>query len=144
MKTIDQKLVDKALEFATKAHEGDKRWSGTDYINHPITVASKFHESAHLLKICALLHDVVEDTYVTLENIGKEFGYSIEGVVEILTHRKDKGESYLAYLKRVKIDHIAVRIKLADLEHNLSDLGDGNLRDKYIMAQAYLLDNEEY
>lgn len=108
-------MYEYAVKFAKKAHEGQKDRAGQPYILHPLTVAE--YCTGDIEKVCAVLHDVVEDTDITIGDIGRRFGKEIAGVLKCLTHRK--GESYQDYLERVKKNPIAVKVKLADLRHNM-------------------------
>lgn len=110
--------IDKALEIASAAHAGQVDKAGEPYINHPIAVAAMVEgESA---KIVALLHDVVEDTDLTFEDL-RQHGISDEclDALERLTHRW--GDSYSKYIDGIKGNRLARVVKLADLKHN-SDL----------------------
>lgn len=110
----------KAYKIARKAHEGQIDKGGKPYINHPLTVAKNV--KGHEEKIVALLHDVVEDSSYSLEDI-KSFGFSENVVksIECLTRDKDKDEDYDNYIERILSNPIAVKVKIADMEHN-SDL----------------------
>lgn len=123
---------EKALKLATEAHKGQKRKDGKDYIIHPLVVASKFNDETH--KIVAVLHDVVEDTDITLEDLYDKHHISYEIWVAILHITKRKNQSYIDFISQVKKNPIATAVKIEDLKHNLSDLGKGNLREKYLMA----------
>lgn len=111
-------LVGLARQIATKAHAGQKDKAGLDYINHPEYVASLIDDDE--LKAAALLHDVLEDTDTTAEDL-LEAGIpaSVVEIVETLTHRDD--ESYADYINRISKNPKATKVKLADLKHN-SDL----------------------
>lgn len=133
--------LEMAKALATYAHNGQVDKAGIPYINHPLVVASNFEDED--LKIIALLHDVVEDTFVTLETIENLFGLKISEVIKALT-RLDN-EDYDEYIKRVATNQMALKIKLADLRHNmdLSRIKDVSERDlarieKYKNAKAYL------
>ena len=78
-------LVKKADAFAAKAHEGQTDKAGLPYITHPRAVAAMIEDET--AKVAALLHDTVEDTDVTLEEIRAEFGDEIAAAVDLLTHR---------------------------------------------------------
>ena len=108
-----------ALEFATKAHEGQFRRDGvTPYIEHPKQVASAFEEDSFYYEI-ALLHDVLEDTDTTEAELLKHFdGFTVD-ILRTLTHGKN--EPYEEYINRVMWDTVAVRVKLADIAANLAD-----------------------
>ena len=84
---VNTPKIKKALDFAIKAHEGQKRKSGEDYVIHPIlvaTITSYFNDSEDVI-IAALLHDVVEDTSYTIYYIKDEFGQNVANLVEGLT-----------------------------------------------------------
>ena len=129
-----------ALKLATEAHEGQvRKYSGLPYIIHPIAVADKFEDEID--KIVAILHDVIEDTDITIDEIRYDYGLSLHGVraLNILTKRKE--QNYFEYILSIKENRsiIALKVKIEDLKHNLSDLKDGCLRDKYLMA-LYILE----
>ena len=108
----------KAHEVAKKAHFGQIDRAGIDYIKHPETVASFVATDEE--KAVAYLHDVIEDTSLTLLDLKKEgFSKNIIEAVDILT--KKKGQDYQSYLNLVKKNELARVVKLADLRHN-SDL----------------------
>lgn len=110
--------VEKAIQIALTAHAGQVDKAGKPYILHPIAVASMQDTEEGF--IVGMLHDVVEDTYVTLPDLLKQgFSHEIVEAVELLTHAKD--EDYMTYVKRIKGNKLAEKVKLADLKHN-SDL----------------------
>ncbi len=111
-------LVDLALEIAKKAHEGQVDKGGRPYIGHPIAVADIVESESE--KIVALLHDVCEDSDVTLEGLRKA-GFSKEVLDAVQAITKVGGESYEDYLARVVRNPIATTVKIADMTHN-SDL----------------------
>ena len=107
--------IEKALQIAAKAHERQKDKEGLPYILHPLRVMAGVEgEEA---QIVAVLHDVIEDTPVTADDL-RRAGFSERVVAAILcvTHRK--GEPYADYVVRCKADEVARRVKLADLEDN--------------------------
>ncbi len=110
--------VKKALAIATEAHKGQKDKGGNDYINHPLTVAKSMETDDEI--IVALLHDVVEDTDTTIDDL-KEAGFNDNVLNALATITKSDDESYDEYVQRVKKNPIATKVKLADLKHN-SDL----------------------
>lgn len=126
-----------ALELATIKHDGQYR-KGTHqpYITHPIAVTSKFEDETH--RIVAILHDTLEDTDLTMYELIRDYRLSdeIEDALRAIT--RDPNETYLNFILRIKENKIATNVKIEDLKHNLSDLGKGNLREKYIMA-LYIL-----
>lgn len=129
-----------ALELATIMHKGQIREnSGEDYIIHPIAVADKFNDADH--KIVAVLHDTVEDTKLTLDDLRDlKLRPDLIHVIDLLTHKPD--QTYLDYLLCMQDVSMAREIKIEDLNHNLSSVRKGCSekcsRDKYIMA-LYIL-----
>ena len=115
---MNKSQATKAHEVAKKAHFGQTDRAGIDYIKHPETVASFVATDEE--KAVAYLHDVIEDTSLTLLDLKKEgFSKNIVEAVDILT--KKKGQDYQSYLNLVKKNELARVVKLADLRHN-SDL----------------------
>lgn len=104
-----------ALQIAQKAHAGQVDKAGKDYILHPMTVAS--YMDTDIEKTIAYLHDVLEDTDVTVDALRKIFPNEIVDTLITLTHRKD--ESYFEYIQRVSKSKLAKKVKVADLLHNL-------------------------
>ena len=115
---MKQSQSEKAYKIAKKAHLGQVDKAGEDYIKHPEKVASFVKTDEE--KVVAYLHDVIEDTELTLEDLN-EYGFSKEVIeaVDIIT--KKRGEDYQSYLNSVKKNKLARAVKLADLRHN-SDL----------------------
>ncbi len=107
-------LTIKAMQIAYKAHFEQLDVSGVPYIFHPYHVAEQMNDE---LTVCAaLLHDVIEDTDITLEELEKNFPAKIIDVLKLLTHKK--GEDYFEYIKRIKKNPAAKAVKLADIAHN--------------------------
>lgn len=104
-----------ALQIAQKAHAGQVDKAGKDYILHPMTVASYMDTDTE--KTIAYLHDVLEDTDVTVDALRKIFPNEIVDTLITLTHRKD--ESYFEYIQRISTSKLAKKVKVADLLHNL-------------------------
>lgn len=104
-----------ALQIAKEAHAGQVDKAGKDYILHPITVAS--YMDTDVEKTIAYLHDVLEDTSVTVDELRNHFSNEIVDTVITLTHRKD--ESYFEYIQRISKSKLAKKVKVADLLHNL-------------------------
>ena len=110
-----EKVFEVALRIAVDAHMGQRDKNGMPYILHPLAVASKVDDLE--LKTIAILHDTIEDTYVTADFLlEKGIPKDIVEVVELLT--KPKNEQYESYLRRVKANPKARAVKLADLAHN--------------------------
>lgn len=104
----------KAMKIAYKAHDGQVDKSGVPYIFHPIHLAEQMDTEEEC--IVALLHDVVEDTNLTFENLKIEFSPKVIDALKLLTH--DKTVDYMEYVKTIKNNSIARKVKLADLKHN--------------------------
>ena len=110
--------VSLAKEIAKKAHAGQKDKAGKDYITHPETVASLVDTKE--LKAIAWLHDVLEDSNMTEEDLlAAGIPAGIVEIVKILTHKK--GETYREYIEHIAQNRKATLVKIADLTHN-SDL----------------------
>ena len=112
-------LTKKALLISFEAHKNMKDKSGMPYVYHPFHVAEQMNDE---YSVCvALLHDVVEDSGFTLDDL-REAGFPDEVVnaVALMTHGEET--PYFEYIEKLADDPIARRVKLADLEHN-SDLG---------------------
>ncbi len=126
-------LVKKAYDFSKKAHEGQKRESKEDYIAHPLNVVlilSDLHLDAESYT-AALLHDVVEDTSITIEDVKANFGESVAFLVNGVTklreiRRVSSEEAHLENLRKMLLamaqDVRVVLIKLADRLHNMRTL----------------------
>lgn len=135
-------LYQQALAIAEDAHKGQVDKAGVNYIQHPLFVASLVE--GELAKTVALLHDVVEDSASTLEDLRME-GLPEEVVQAVGILTKNRDESYEEYLMHVKQNPLARQVKLADLQHNsdLSRLANVTDRDrkrvaKYQKAIAFL------
>lgn len=130
---LDLELIDKALRFSAEAHRGQKRKSGEDFITHSIAVASTLVEQLPDTTsiVAALLHDVVEDSPVRGEDITREFGAEVAGIVDGLTKissltfrssAEEQVENYRKLLLSVAKDARVIIIKLADRLHNMRTL----------------------
>ena len=111
------------IEIMRQAHEGQTDKSGRPYYLHPLRVAMRLVHCTAAERHAALLHDVVEDTHVTMERLrGMGYGEDVLDLVDLLTRRKPEGESHNAYIARiVESGSIrALRVKLADLYDNMS------------------------
>lgn len=143
-------LTNKALRFAYNAHHSQLDYNGIPYIFHPLHLAEQMDDE---ISCCAaLLHDVVEDTAVTMEELQREFPEEVTEVVALLTHGTDQESnnlSYFDYLLEIKKHPIALKVKLADIAHNSdqtrcvgSDLSEVQLArwaEKYKKAKELLL-----
>lgn len=112
---MDTKYLSKALEIAIQAHAGQFDKQGMPYVLHPLRVMLRMKNTDDM--IVAILHDVVEDSDVTIDSL-RIAGFSDEilKVIDILTHRPN--EPYKDYVLRVKENPTATKIKLADLADN--------------------------
>lgn len=135
--------IEKALRTALVAHAGQTDKGGAPYILHPIRVMLRCKTEDE--QVVALLHDVVEDSDISLSEITALFGADIADAVDCLTKRT--GEDYGAYLDRVATKSVARNVKLADMAEN-SDLSRLNREPtdkdrarlaKYQEATNYLL-----
>lgn len=111
-------LTKKALKLSFEAHKNQVDKSGMPYVYHPFHLAEQMETEDAV--IVALLHDVVEDTDYTFDDI-KELGFSkrVIEALELMTH--DKSVPYMDYVAKIKNNPIAKAVKIADLKHN-SDL----------------------
>jgi (p)ppGpp synthase/HD superfamily hydrolase len=107
---------EQALSLARAAHAGQVDKLGQPYIEHPARVAARLPEADEIGRTVAWLHDVVEDTGVTLEQLAADFGPEVAAAVDALTRRPGEGEAYYA---RVKDNPVALRVKRADIADNL-------------------------
>lgn len=125
---------DKALEIAARAHAGQKDKVGEPYILHPLRLMLKMSDAP--ARIVALLHDVVEDSDITLADLRKA-GFSSRIVSAVAALTRGDGEPYARYVERASRNALARRIKIADLEDNmeLRRLHGLAARDKARMAR---------
>lgn len=112
--------IRRAFQTALEAHRGQVDKAGVEYINHPLTVAAQVSDDVSAI-IVALLHDTVEDTALTLNELREKIPLTDEesAALTLLTH--DEKIPYLDYVAAIKSNTLARRVKIADLKHN-SDL----------------------
>lgn len=115
---IYTKLTKRAMQISYTAHKCQKDKAGIPYVFHPMHVAEQMKDE--ITTVVALLHDVVEDTQWTLENLRQE-GFPEEVLESIALLTKQKGITTQEYYNRIKLNSVAKIVKLADLYHN-SDL----------------------
>jgi (p)ppGpp synthase/HD superfamily hydrolase len=139
--------IGRALQIAAQAHEGQKDKEGLPYILHPLRVMAQVEgEEA---QIVAVLHDVVEDTSVTLDDLRRAgFGEAVLAAVRCVTHARE--EPYADYVVRCKANPVARQVKLADLNDNArlsrSILRPGRLQadlariHRYVLSYKFLTD----
>ena len=150
MDNDDRFNVQKAFELAKEAHKDQRRKSGEPYITHPISVATICAEEIELgptAVIAALLHDVVEDTPVTLEDIRTKFGDKIAVIVDGLTKldsdntaKSPQAENFRKVLRTLLVDVRVVLIKIADRLHNMRTIGSmpGHKQQKIAAETKYI------
>lgn len=138
-------LTNKAMQIAYEAHKDQVDKAKIPYIFHPYHLAEQMDDE---ITICvALLHDVVEDTNITFEDLQQEFPSAVIEALKCLTH--DKNVPYLEYVQKIKKNKIAVKVKLADIEHNsnqqrlcsinMNEETREHFRNKYKQAKEVLL-----
>ena len=134
----------KALKLCFDMHKEQIDKSGMPYVFHPFHLAEQMQTEE--TTVAALLHDVVEDTPTTLEDLA-EMGFdpAVLEALALLTH--DDGTDYMDYVKAIKENPIAKAVKLADLAHNsdlsrLDEVDDKALarREKYQKAKNFLME----
>lgn len=136
-------LTQKAMKMCYEAHQGQFDKGGVPYVFHPMHIAEQMDTEE---EICvALLHDVLEDTNYTVEDIcALGFPDSVIEAINCIT--RPKGMDYIEYIKQVKKNNIATKVKLADIENNsdeqrlslcISDVE--KLRKRYKLAKKELL-----
>lgn len=148
IKKGDKTLVRRAFEISVDAHKDMRRKSGEPYILHPLAVARIVVEEVGLgvtSSICALLHDVVEDTETTLEDIEREFGEKyakiidgltkISNVVDLKADTTVQAENFRKILLTLADDPRVILIKLADRLHNMRTL-DSMSREKQLKISS--------
>ena len=144
---IYTELTKKAMSIAYNAHHGQVDKAGVPYVFHPLHLAESMEDEVSCC--AALLHDVVEDTDITLEELAQQFPKEVIEVLSLLTH--DPDVNYFDYVRAIRNNPIAKRVKLADLAHN-SDTSRfagvpvpedriGYFQRKYTKAKAILLED---
>lgn len=125
-------LTKKAMKLCFAAHKDQTDKSGLPYVFHPFHLAEQMTDEVGT--VVALLHDVVEDTPYTLEDL-RSMGFppEVTEAIALLTH--EKGVPYLDYVARLRGNPIARRVKLADLRHN-SDLSRLDVIDEKALARV--------
>ena len=129
---IYTELTKRALLLSFEAHREQRDKSEMPYVYHPFHVAEQMKDED--TTVAALLHDVAEDTDITIEDIRKMgFPDRVCDALKRLTH--DKSVPYMEYIEGLRSDPIAAAVKLADLEHN-SDLSRLDAVDDKALARA--------
>ncbi len=135
---IYTEMTKKALKICFDAHKDQTDKSGLPYVFHPFHLAEQMDNEKEV--VCALLHDVVEDTDTTFDDlINLGFNNEIIEALRLLTHRH--GVEYMDYVKEVKNNEIARKVKIADLKHNsdLTRFNPENITEKDLKRQKKYL-----
>lgn len=145
---IYTEMTMRAMRLAYNAHHGQTDHSGLPYILHPLHLAEQMPDEISCA--AALLHDVVEDTSVTLEMLKEQFPPAVTDAVALLTH--EEGTDYCDYVRAIRSNPVAVQVKLADLDHNTDETRLTGVefpaerieyyRQKYARARAILTGND--
>ena len=141
---IYTELTNKAIRLAYQAHNGQVDKAGMPYILHPIHLAEQMDDE---ISTCvAILHDVVEDTDITFEDLETELPESVVVPLRYLTH--EKNVPYMEYVQHILENDVAIKVKLADIDHNMDqsrfsgmDVDEKTMeyfRNKYTKAKALL------
>jgi (p)ppGpp synthase/HD superfamily hydrolase len=112
----DRGTLERAIELAVENHKGQVDKAGKPYILHPLRLMMSVDSDDE--KIVAVMHDIVEDTNITLDDLKIE-GFSQQVVTAIGCVTKRKGEDYNSFIKRISRNPLATKVKLADLEDNM-------------------------
>ena len=134
------------IAFASEKHRGQKDRSGREYIHHPMYVMV-YQKSLDAKKV-AILHDVIEDTDATYQDL-EDLGCSSKVIEAIRAITKIKGEGYQDYLERVKHNKLATAVKIQDIRQNMDLSRLNKISDKdiertlrYAKAMQYLKEDE--
>ena len=142
---IYTEMTVRAMKMAYDAHLGQLDYNGVPYIFHPYHIAEQMDDEISCT--AALLHDVIEDTNLTLTDLEGIFPAQVIEIVRLLTH--DENTDYFDYIRKIKTNPIAKKVKLEDLPHNSDEIRSigSNLtkeellywREKYTKAKEILL-----
>lgn len=138
------KLTKRAINIMFEAHKNQIDKSGLPYVFHPYTVASNLDDEYCV--VTALLHDVVEDSDIEFSYLETQFPTPIIEALKLLTH--DPSEDYFEYVRRIKTNPIAKKVKISDLNHNsdltrLDNISEFDLKrqEKYKKALSILMED---
>ena len=136
-------MINKALNIAYKAHHGQKDKGNVPYIFHPYHIAEKFNNETD---ICvAILHDVLEDTFVSKEELEGCFPKEVIEPLVLLT--RSTHDTYFEYIKNICSNPIAQKVKIEDIKHNLvferiqNKTRNEKLEKRYLKALEILKNN---
>jgi len=107
-------LTKKAMKICFEIHKDQVDKSGLPYVFHPFHLAEQMDDEYSV--VVALLHDVVEDGEISLDELRREFPSEIVDAIALMTH--DINVDYFEYVKKIKKNELACKVKLADLQHN--------------------------
>lgn len=136
------KMLGKAIALASRVHEGVVDKGGYPYILHPLHVMNMMQENDPELRQIAVMHDVVEDSEMTINDLSlMGFSARVTDALALLTH--DKSESYSVYVKKIKTNPDATKVKQEDISHNslvsrLKGIGDKDVARMIKYNKAYL------
>lgn len=141
-------MLANAISLAVDAHNGVNDKGGFPYILHPMAVMTKLKEdydegrfipeagvSIEEVLAAAVLHDVVEDTDITVREITERFGPQVGDIVDHVTRRED--EQYFPYIERLRGKETAAVIKIMDIFHNLSRMKNLPKGEREFLTQRY-------
>lgn len=118
--------LDKAIAISSRAHTGQIDKAGQPYILHPLRVMFKFQNEHE--RIVAVLHDVIEDSEISLDDLKKlDFSTTIIEAIDCLTKRA--GETYEEFISRVSLNDLARKIKIEDIKDNMDLTRIGSIND---------------
>ena len=137
---ITDEQIEQIRIFVTKAHQGQFRRDGkTPYVEHLFAVENRVKKYGNKYRAVALAHDIIEDTKTTAADLFYEgFDADVILAVELLT--KKDGVDYFDYLKKIKENELAKRVKIADMISNLSDDPTDGQIYKYSKGLKYLIE----
>ncbi len=131
-------VVSLAAKIATEAHQGQFRRDGvTPYVRHPEAVAARV-AGDYLAEAVAWLHDVLEDTAITVDDL-KRSGVPDEVITRVVLLTNKGGIAYEHYLEHIKADAVATKVKIADMLTNLGDTPTESQVAKYAKGLLTLL-----
>ena len=144
---IYTEMTKKAMRLMIEKHENQKDKAGMPYFYHPLHVAEQMNDET--TTIVALLHDIVEDTDTTLDDLrNMNFPKDVLDAIDALTHKD--GVDYYDYIENISKNGIARKVKIKDLEHNmdlnrLTEITDVDIKryEKYKRCHDYLLTFEK-
>ena len=129
-----EQLLERAVELAQIAHQGQVDKAGAPYIGHPLRVMNSLSTLEE--KIVGVLHDAIEDSPLELKDLSEQdFPPHIVEAINAIT--KCKGEDYETYLTRVMSNHLALRVKIADMKDNMdiSRIANPTAKDRQRLAK---------